>query len=86
MKRYLACAVTYLAMVKEITRENGLPEDIAYLFMLESGANPEARSHANALGMWQFMPATARSYGLRVDSWVDERLDRKNPQKQLCFT
>jgi len=52
-----------------------LPEDIAYLVMLESGADPEARSPANALGMWQFMPATARSYGLRVDSWVDERLD-----------
>lgn len=81
MKRYLACAEPYLAMAKEITRENGLPEDIAYLFMLESGANPEARSHANALGMWQFMPATARSYGLRVDSWVDERLDPKKSTK-----
>lgn len=81
MKRYLACAEPYLAMAKKITRENGLPEDIAYLFMLESGANPEARSHANALGMWQFMPATARSYGLRVDSWVDERLDTMKSTK-----
>ncbi len=81
MKQYLACAEPYLAMVKNITREHGLPEDIAYLFMLESGANPEARSHANALGMWQFMPATARSYGLRVDSWVDERLDPKKSTK-----
>jgi len=86
MKRYLACAEPYLAMAKEITRENGLPEDIAYLFMLESGANPEARSHANALGMWQFMPATARSYGLRVDSWVDERLDpRKSTKAAMLY-
>jgi membrane-bound lytic murein transglycosylase D len=75
MKRYLARADQYLPMVKAIAKENGLPEEIGYLFMLESGANPEARSPANALGMWQFMPATARNYGLRVDSWVDERLD-----------
>ena len=86
MKRYLACAAPYLAMAKQVTRENGLPEDIAYLFMLESGANPEARSHANALGMWQFMPATARSYGLRVDSWVDERLDpRKSTKAAMIY-
>ncbi len=78
MKRYLANATEYLPAVKEATKEGGLPCDIAYLVMLESGANPEARSRANALGMWQFMPATPRSYGLRVDSWVDERLD---PQK-----
>jgi len=75
MKNYLARVEPYLPMVKAVAREHALPEDIAYLVMLESGADPEARSPANALGMWQFMPATARSYGLRVDSWVDERLD-----------
>ncbi|MEJ2717164.1 MAG: transglycosylase SLT domain-containing protein [Deltaproteobacteria bacterium] len=81
MKRYLARAERYLPMVKAIAKENGLPEEIGYLFMLESGANPEARSPANALGMWQFMPATARNYGLRVDSWVDERLDPEKSTK-----
>lgn len=75
MKQYLARAQDYLPVVKAVAREHALPEDLAYLVMLESGADPEARSPANALGMWQFMPATARSYGLRVDSWVDERLD-----------
>jgi membrane-bound lytic murein transglycosylase D len=86
MKRYLARADYYLPMVKAMAAENGLPQDIAYLFMLESGANPEARSRANALGMWQFMPATARSYGLRVDSWVDERLDpKKSTQAALTY-
>ncbi|HTY22074.1 MAG TPA: transglycosylase SLT domain-containing protein [Desulfomonilaceae bacterium] len=86
MKRYLASAGPYLGMVREIIQENGLPQDIAYLFMLESGANPEARSPANALGMWQFMPATARSYGLRVDSWVDERLDpRKSTKAAMLY-
>lgn len=77
-RAYLATIEPYLPMLKKEARENGLPEEISYLVMLESGADPEARSPANALGMWQFMPATARSYGLRVDKWVDERLD---PQK-----
>jgi peptidoglycan lytic transglycosylase D len=86
MKRYLANAAEYLPAVKATTRENGLPDDIAYLVMLESGANPGARSPANALGMWQFMPATARSYGLRVDSWVDERLDpRKSTKAAMLY-
>jgi membrane-bound lytic murein transglycosylase D len=77
-RAYLATLEPYLPMLKKEARDNGLPEEISYLVMLESGADPEARSPANALGMWQFMPATARSYGLRVDKWVDERLD---PQK-----
>ncbi len=77
-RAYLATIEPYLHMLKKEARDNGLPEEISYLVMLESGADPEARSPANALGMWQFMPATARSYGLRVDKWVDERLD---PQK-----
>lgn len=81
MKKYLARAENHLPMVRTIARENGLPGDLAYLLLLESGGNPEARSPANALGMWQFMPATARSYGLRVDSWVDERLDPKKSTK-----
>jgi membrane-bound lytic murein transglycosylase D len=81
MKTYLARSQAYLPMVKAMAKEHGVPEDISYLFLLESGANPEARSPANALGMWQFMPDTARSYGLRVDSWVDERLDPKKSTK-----
>jgi membrane-bound lytic murein transglycosylase D len=86
MKRYLAQAEQYLPMVKAMARENGLPEELSYLFLLESGANPEARSAANALGMWQFMPATARNYGLKVDTWVDERLDpRKSTQAALVY-
>lgn len=75
MKTYMANAEKHMPMVMKVAEDHGLPKEIAYLFMLESGANPEARSPANAVGMWQFMPATARSYGLRVDSWVDERLD-----------
>jgi membrane-bound lytic murein transglycosylase D len=46
-----------------------------YLAMAESGLNPRARSWAGAVGMWQFMPATGRRYGLSVNAWVDERRD-----------
>ncbi len=81
MKEYLARSARFIPMVKAAAKDHGLPEDISYLVLLESGANPGARSPANALGMWQFMPATARSYGLRVDSWVDERLDPEKSTK-----
>jgi membrane-bound lytic murein transglycosylase D len=52
-----------------------LPEDLAFTAMIESGFNPVATSRAGARGLWQFMAATAKRYGLRVDQWVDERLD-----------
>ena len=52
-----------------------LPGDFVYLALIESGFSPEAVSRAKAVGMWQFMVATGRGYGLRVDSWLDERRD-----------
>jgi membrane-bound lytic murein transglycosylase D len=56
-------------------REAGLPADLIYLAMIESGFSNTARSHAGAVGTWQFMRATGRSFGLRSDIWVDERRD-----------
>lgn len=55
--------------------EHGLPKDLVYLAMVESGGNPNAVSPSGAVGYWQFLPGTARLYGLRVDRWVDERRD-----------
>jgi len=81
MRNYLDGAERHLPLIKAVAKDNGLPTEVAYLVMLESGGNPQARSPANALGMWQFMPATARTYGLRVDSWVDERLDPEKSSK-----
>src|SRR2546427_3814194 len=65
----------YLAMIREVFRSQGLPMDLAFTAMIESGFNPRAVSRVGAKGLWQFMAPTARRYGLRVDRWVDERLD-----------
>jgi len=61
--------------MERIFLEHGLPKDLVYLAMVESAGNPNAVSPAGAVGYWQFLPGTARLYGLRVDRWVDERRD-----------
>lgn len=65
----------YEPMIRAKMREGGLPEDLYYLALVESGFDPNAYSRAAAVGMWQFMTSTARDMGLRVDWWVDERRD-----------
>lgn len=65
----------YDAMIRGKLRAAGLPEDMIYLSLIESGFNPHAYSRAAAVGLWQFMTPTARGSGLRVDWWVDERRD-----------
>lgn len=65
----------YEPMIRRMMREGGLPEDMYYLALVESGYDPHAYSRAAAVGMWQFMTSTARGMGLRVDWWVDERRD-----------
>jgi membrane-bound lytic murein transglycosylase D len=65
----------YVPMIKEILRSHGLPEDLIYLAMIESGFNPQAYSSMKACGPWQFIYETGGRYGLRVNHWVDERRD-----------
>ncbi|MEK7240204.1 MAG: transglycosylase SLT domain-containing protein [Gemmatimonadota bacterium] len=65
----------YGPMIRERLRGRGLPEDLTYLALVESWFDPHAYSRAAAVGIWQFMARTARSMGLRVDWWVDERRD-----------
>ncbi|MEE9614553.1 MAG: LysM peptidoglycan-binding domain-containing protein, partial [Thermodesulfobacteriota bacterium] len=73
--RWIARSGKYMPMITEILREEGLPEDLVYLAMIESGFNPRALSRAKAVGVWQFMKWTGRKYDLRVDWWIDERRD-----------
>ena len=65
----------YEPMIREKLRAANIPEDMYYLALVESGFDQHAYSRAAAVGMWQFMTATARGTGLRVDWWIDERRD-----------
>jgi soluble lytic murein transglycosylase-like protein len=75
MRTYLSRSTRYLPLIREIFQEHGLPEDLAYLAMIESGFNPYAYSPAHAAGMWQFISGTARRYGMEINNYVDERRD-----------
>jgi len=65
----------FLAYARRVFRARGMPEDLAYLAIVESGYRSEVRSPAGAAGAWQFMPYTGQKYGLNQDWWIDERLD-----------
>jgi len=71
----LARSGKYFPMMAKVFREEGLPEDFAYLALVESYFSPQALSRAGAVGLWQFVPVTARQYGLKIDGWIDERRD-----------
>jgi membrane-bound lytic murein transglycosylase D len=71
----LSRGTRYEPMIRAKLRASGMPEDLTYLALIESGYDPHAYSRAAAVGMWQFMSSTARDVGLRVDWWVDERRD-----------
>jgi membrane-bound lytic murein transglycosylase D len=73
--RWLSRSSRYLPMMKEILKREGMPEDLVYVAMIESGFQMHARSWASAVGPWQFVSDTGRRYSLRIDQWVDERKD-----------
>jgi len=75
MERWLERSAYYFPMMREIFKDEGVPEELIHLSMIESGLVPTARSWASAVGMWQFIGATGRFYGLEVNWWVDERQD-----------
>ena len=72
---WLARSGRYEPMIRAKLHAAGLPEDLTYLALIESGYDPQAYSSAAAVGLWQLMTSTARGTGLRVDWWVDERRD-----------
>ncbi len=73
--RYLMRSTRWLPMMHAEIDARGMPRDLVYLAMIESGFTTSATSYASAAGLWQFMPATGRQYHLRVDWWVDDRRD-----------
>lgn len=75
MHRSLARSHRYLTMMRKILRENDIPEELAYMVLIESGFTTHAYSRARACGPWQFISSTGRHYGLKINSWVDERRD-----------
>ena len=74
-KNWLARYSTYKDLIQDILRQNGLPEDLMYVAMIESGFRTSAYSRQHAAGMWQFMASTGRKYGLTVNPIIDERRD-----------
>lgn len=68
-------SLQYVPMIRRVFEEHGLPGDLCFLPLIESGYKTHARSRVRATGMWQFMAGTGRDYGLRVDFYEDQRLD-----------
>lgn len=74
----------YFPIVEPILKANGIPDDFKYLMVIESSLNHIARSPAGAAGLWQFMPATGREFGLEVNSNVDERYHIEKATVAAC--
>lgn len=75
MENALGRASMYLPMIRQVFAEEGIPQDLAYLAVIESGFRNEAKSRARAVGMWQFIRSTGRLYGLTYNRWIEERRD-----------
>ncbi len=75
MGQMLGLAEYYMPIFEEAFRKYGLPLELKYMAIIESALNPVAVSRVGATGMWQFMHSTARNYGLKIDSYIDERMD-----------
>ena len=76
--------VSFFPLFEFYLEKYGLPEELKYLSIVESGLNPRAISRAGAGGLWQFMPYTGRSYGLHQDFYIDERFDPEKATEAAC--
>jgi len=73
--KWLGRSTRFMPMMRKVLEKEGLPLDLVYLSMIESGLSSYAYSFAKAAGLWQFVVGTSRRYGLHTDFWVDERRD-----------
>ncbi len=84
--QWLQKSAAYMPMMEASLAEAGLPRDLVYLAMIESGYNPLACSRAKAVGLWQFMEGTGVQYNLTVDKFIDERRDpEKSTEAAVAF-
>lgn len=83
--RFLQRTPRYFPIFEEALRKHGLPEELKYLSIIESALLPKARSWASAVGLWQFMSFTGREYGLRIDRYIDERMDPYKSTEAACL-
>lgn len=74
----------YFPILAPILKKNGVPADLLYLACVESSLNQRAYSPAKAAGLWQFIPSTAKQYGLEVNEWVDERYNIEKETEAAC--
>ena len=74
-QRLLGLSISYFPLIENMLSDQGMPDELKYLAVIESGLRPNARSVVGATGMWQFMHGTARMYGLKINKQVDERQD-----------
>jgi membrane-bound lytic murein transglycosylase D len=75
MKMVLARKEQYFPMYEETMKDFSIPVEIQHLSIIESGLDPKIKSHMGAMGLWQFMPATGREYGMQVNPDIDDRMD-----------
>lgn len=80
-RRWLERSSRFIPNIQDEMKKANLPLDLAYVAMIESGFSSSASSHANALGMWQFIAPTGSRYGLAIDWWIDERRDFEKSTK-----
>ena len=74
----------YFPIFEDILKKNGVPEEMKYLAIVESGLNPRAVSRVGAVGLWQFMPETGRQFGLTINEYIDERMDPYKSTHAAC--
>ncbi len=81
---WLKRASKFFPHMEEIIRQAGLPDDLKYVAVIESGLRPHVSSHKGAVGYWQFLRSTGRMYGLKINAHVDERRDLFKSTKSAC--
>ena len=84
ISKMLASSSYYFPLIEATLDKHGLPMELKYLAIVESGLNPKARSVSGATGLWQFMYLTGKQYNLEVNSYVDDRQDPLKSTESAC--